>query len=735
MRPLSLAILNRVADLPLKSKGLIKLTQARATLADLGSRFGEFSWPLTLPATRTNARIFGVGALHPLALDKFRRTDYPFELRCDGEIFTGIFRLTSMRGGYTGNLIGAGASWATEIGDKKLTELNFAPVSYNGAQLEATLALDCDATDIQFPLLSFGNFYHPPVLTTQRDGSEEEQSRPASAVLDWPLSVDDYLPSVYYVNVLRQIFADIDWTLTGLVLDEPRWRETLITPAGATPDAAWPWGALLPATSTATVPELQESFFESGPDPFFTTAVGVDEQNQVRYFQPATPVLLQPGGTRAMEENRAGFLAPRAGVYAFAWEATISAISQFIDEQNNTDGADYAPHFAPVALGLVVFRGGEGYEGADGGLCTTGTGAFEPDQDRVLTPVRLDLPGSFALRTGTFSGTVNAFLEPGDAVRLLAFTCVQYQREGDGLNKYTRKGFTFTTTAVSFACTSYADNEGISKTMLKPADFLPPLGQRDVLRDFMLRTNTLALPDANRRTITLLTREELSAASGEAIDLSALIDPELIEYSPAAGAGVGSIVFASAANSSESLPGALLDTVRVAIGPGSGEQRIESLFAPVAARSYSLPQGIGLSARAELLTMSTADVLAQPLAEVETDVSSQAPRLVRFVGVTDALTVPFQSRRVPLARAVWSEQLRFDGAAGAVASYYARTMERLTRGHVAKAAPNLTPALYRQLTPGRKVIIASAEYTVESLSQFDIADEGNSTTIELIREL
>ena len=198
MRALSLFLFGLKADLPSTLKGLVRLTQARAALADLSARFGEFSFPLTLPATRDNARIFGVGGLHPLGLDKFRRVDYPFELRCGGEILFGTFRLTSMRNGYTGNLIGAGSGWAVGIGEKKLPDLQLAPIAYDGSQLEAILALDCDTSDVQFPLLSFGNYFAPPQLATQPDGSQEEQSLPAQALIGHPLSADDYAPSVYY---------------------------------------------------------------------------------------------------------------------------------------------------------------------------------------------------------------------------------------------------------------------------------------------------------------------------------------------------------------------------------------------------------------------------------------------------------------------------------------------------------------------------------------------------------
>ncbi|WP_310394144.1 hypothetical protein [Hymenobacter sp.] len=740
MRSLTLLLAGLPADLPAQTRGLVRLTQARAPLGDLGARVGEYSWPLTLPPTRGNARIFGVDALHPAGLDKFRALDYPFELLVGGQRLAGTFRLSALRGGYTGALLGAGTAWGQLLGEKTLPELGFAPVAYDGSQLEAIQALDGDQTDLQFPLIAYGNFYAPPRLTTGPDGTSELVSLPPQARLLFPLAVDDCPPCVYYRNVLRQIFADLGWTLTGRVLDEPAWRAALLAPAGADLDAAWPWGGLLPAAAAATIPQQQDSFFEYGPgsDNFSSTAVGVDEPGRVRYFGLATDQVTAGGGTRALAPGQAAYTAPRAGAYSFAWSATVAAASQFIDEQNNPGGARYAPHFAPVVLGLVVFRGGEGYEGADGGVSTGGTGAFAPGQQRVTGFVRLDQPGSFALRTGAFAGAApRLYLEAGDAVRLLAFTCVQYERAGDGLNKYTRKELHLTLAAAAFACTAYEDEQGTSETRLRPAAFLPPLRQRDVLRDFLLRVDAVLLADAGRRTVAVLTRGELSAAAGPPLALGAVLDAAGAEFVPAAGAGVSALRFAAAEHPAEPLPVAGgPDAVRLAVGPpGGSETALPLLYAPVAFRRVAIAQPGGGEAAAELPTLATAAALAQPLAEVEWDVAGQPPRLLRYLGPeADGPTVPFQQRHVPLARAAWDGPLRAAGPEGSVAAYYGETARRLRRGHVAKLPGVLTPAQYAQLTPGRRVDLHGVAYTVEGIGQFDPADEAAAATVELLRE-
>ncbi|HEX8656115.1 MAG TPA: hypothetical protein VF690_01195, partial [Hymenobacter sp.] len=697
---------------------------------------GEFSWPLTLPATRDNQRIFGVNALHSLGLDKFRGVDYPFELRVEGETFAGNFRLTAMRNGYTGNLIGEGTSWATALGDKKLTDLQLAPVRYDGSQLEEILEKDCDETDIQFPLLSFGNFYRPPYLATQKDGTQVEESYPPQATLFYPLSVDDYLPSVYYRNVLRQIFQDIGWTLTGRVLDEPLWRETVITPAGSNPAEAWPWGALLPARVVGTSTNCY-SYYDNNGD-YSNSAVGFDEDASCGnidgldlggevFFLPVPCPLIQTGGTRAMDGPTATFIAPIAGVYGFSHSTAL-----LNGHQTVTVPTGFFPttaqraRFADVKLALLIRRGGESFNAAP--ISGAPVDPFTLPDSKPLGPC-FDTGGNLIPQTLTGSAE-GVYLDVGDSVQLVIIGRRRLVDLPTNVAKMTRREFVVNFGAVRFECTRF---EG--ETLLQPAKFLPPLSQRDVVRDFLLRTDTVAVADGNRRTVTLLTRAELSTVAGRPVDLTGLIDPDTLEYSPAAGAGIGAVVFSSAQNTGEPLPTGLLDTVRVVVGPGTGEQRIDSLFAPVAVRGYRVSI---INVLAYLPTLATAETLAQPLAEVSWDVSAQAPRLVRYTGFDAAnpfARVQFQSRVVPIGRAEWTGALRFDQATGAVATYYAATVARLTRGHVAKAAVNLTPALYRQLTPGRSIEIDGAPYAVESVSQFDLADERNLTTIELLREV
>jgi hypothetical protein len=732
MRDILLYLNGRRADLPPVFKSLFRLTQSRAALADLTARKGEYSWGISLPATRNNMRIFGVNATHVLGIDKFRTVDYAYELRCAGEIFLGTFRLSAISAtAYSGQLQGAGFSWAQQLADKKLTELQFDAISYNGSQLETILAQNCDATDVQFPLCSFGNFFHPPGEETQADGRKKEVSLPGQALLSWPMAVDDYAPGVYYRNVLRQIFKDIGWTLTGKVLDEAQWRETVLTSAGADLSQAWPWGALLPASGTSTGGS-QYSYVDAGPGSGYEgTVVGIDDNaplgniagydlgGEVMFL--AVPVVAQSGGTRALNGAQAHYAAPVAGTYTFGYTVGIQSGHQFI----RTDVAVVsAMHdaFAPVLLGLLVRRGGSGFDGSP----VNGS----PINPLVLPAYHvLAFDGAGEVVPGTKTGTASVYLEVGDVAQLCLITRRRLTDLPTQATFLTRAEFVINFSACSFACTAFD-----GPMMLQPAYFLPQLSQRDVVKDFLLKTDTVPVADANRRTVRLLTRDELSAAAGEVLDLTAVLDPDAMEYTPAAGAGVGAVVFAAAENPDEPLPVAA-DVVRVVTGPGASEQAVSGLFAAVAFRTYTVAQNIFSNARIDLPTFATADALAQNLDETEWDASGQAPRLVRYTGAHATLTVPFQTRQVPWAGAAWDGGLCWAGATGAVATYYARTVQRLTRGHIGKVPANLSPALYQSLTPGRQVLVQGAPYTVEAVTNYDLADEANQTTIELLRDL
>jgi len=741
MRPLDLKINGQPADLPASLKGLVKLQQARTLLADLSARWGVGALSITLPPSRINQNIFGVDKLHPQGRNKFGfYTDFAAEVRSGGEIFAGTFRLTSLKNGYTGTFIGDTRSWALLLGDSKLTDLQFPLVDYDGSQLEATLALDCDSTDLQFPLVAYGNFFAPPQTRTLPDGTTQEVPAPPSASLTYPVAVDDYPPSVYYVNVLRQIFASIGWQLRGRELDSDFWRSIVIASAGADVGAAWNWGRLLQAKATDVGAQVF-SYYQSGPGNGYTNTAagfyalpgdGPELSGDIFFLPPLlrTPVLLP---TRALDLASSTYTAPRAGVYDFTWSARLTGGHNYFAGPN-IDNHDYFVQelLRPVGLGLVLRRGGQGFEGGEGGLLrgdpNQGPLNYAPGQDRVLTPHRLDTPGSGlgTLTLGPYGGQASGvYLEAGDSVTLAVFA---RRAVFDGQNKLLafRSQGVYQFAGVSLACTRYVDNDGVSKMQLQPAEFLPPLSCQQVLSDFLLRTDAFLVPDGPRRIATLYSRAELSLAGGPPLDLSDLCDPAQVEYLPAAGAGVGSIVFAPAALAEDPIIAEGADIVTAPIGPGEASQAINSLFAVAGFRTY-YPRTRAVS----LPCLSTKDVLAQNCSETKWAPESQAPRLLRYLGPSADKPIPFNLRAIPVGQSEWAGSLAWDGAVGAVFSYYQHTLRRCTAGHLARFNAPLTPAQFAGLRPGRRVELWGAPYTIESIDQWDSADEAALATLTL----
>lgn len=733
---MQLEINDQLVDLP-AGKGLVRLQNAVAAVGELQTRTGEYSWPITLPPTRRNATVFTAALLHPQALGKFTAS-YRFRLSAGGQVWTGAFRLSSLKAGYTGSLSTDALGWARALGEKTLPELtSLAPVAYDGSQLEAILGLNCDQTDLQFPLLAWGNFFSPPVEVPADDETTEQKPASAAAVIDYPLSVDDYPPSVYLMAVLKAIFAEAGYFLQGPILSDADVRSWCLTAAGSAGDF-WPWGLLLPARSELPAGgERHYSNYGTGGAQSFSNSAEFDEGQQVQYFQLHTTRLLS-GATRAMSPAGGSYTAPRAGSYGFRWEAVISAISQQVLASSPFTPAYFAG-FAPVAVGLVAFRSGEGYEGADGGVCTTGTGQFEPGQQRVLSYARLDVAGGWGLRTGTFSGELpTVYLEAGDSVQLLVFCRRLYSVIGDGIVAHRRRTFEFTVSAATLECTNF---EG--PLLLEPAKVLPTIKQVDLVKDFLLRTNTVPVANEAARTVTLLSRSEHTASLGPPVDLDSFADPKSLEFLPVL-AGFRRVVFRPAEDSDDVVAGVEKDVVSIELPSerGESEKTIPSPFAAWGTRFYSVLQnpapGNVYTVSVLLPCTASQDALDTPRSEANApDVASRTPRLVRYLGPDGLVSVPWlrQGQTLPLARADYGGALAWEGDAGAVATRYREFLAGAVRGHLGKVSAFLTPQRYAALMPGRRVLLLGAEYTIEQLTGFQPDNPTAPTALTLLRRI
>ena len=302
--------------------------------------------------------------------------------------------------------------------------------------------------------------------------------------------------------------------------------------------------------------------------------------------------------------------------------------------------------------------------------------------------------------------------------------------DDNGAHIATRVEFVLEWSGVHLASIGYTDDNGVSKELLQPADFLPPLSCTSVVRDFLTRTDSFIVADTGQRVATLYGRPELSQAGGAPLDLSDLCDSRAVEYQPAAGAGVGSYTFAPVQLSDDPLVSESADVVTARVGSGTATKAVSSIFAVAGFRTYYSRSG-----PLRLPCLSTAEILKQNCSEAAWDFAAQAPRLLRYTGPDATQPVPFMLGTVPLGRSEWDGPLAWDGIGGAVARYYTSTIRRAVNGHLARVQVPLRPDQYQALTPGRRVHLHGAPYTVEISQNFDPSDEAALTQLDLSREV
>ena len=318
------------------------------------------------------------------------------------------------------------------------------------------------------------------------------------------------------------------------------------------------------------------------------------------------------------------------------------------------------------------------------------------------------------------------YLQPGDTVRLLLFC-----RRTDHLPINHDLIWARTTLQVNFSAYSFACTAFDGPQLLEPAKCLPPLSQKDFVKDFLLRTNSVLELDPQRRTATVYYREDHVQAQGPAVELSAYAHPDDVQHLPPVG-GAGRLVFRPADASGDTLAPADKRVVVLPGGDAQREQAVEGFFAATGLRTYRLPDG----SSAAIPTVASAEALALPLSESSpgADAASHAPHVVRYTGPGSA-EIEFQQRSLAYGQAEYAGALAWAGAQGAVAVRYATTVRQAQRGEAARVQLPLRPDQYRQLTPGRRVWLHGAEYQVETKSGWDVTDEAATAQIDLLRRV
>lgn len=212
--------------------------------SSLTSRSDTVSFTTNFPATQNNLSILGLN----LNLDNYQKfyKDAPFRVEIlvnSVSLVTGILIVQKYsKEVIQGLIIGDGISQASLIQNKSIQDLNLETMPFLGgidilnSWNEQTTSPDTHSLNNNFvqPLLSYGTYFVPNRMarghfidatnyTTLVEANETVGRNEIPA-----FTFEDMPPSVYYVNVFKQIFADIGYNVQGSQINSDEVKELII---------------------------------------------------------------------------------------------------------------------------------------------------------------------------------------------------------------------------------------------------------------------------------------------------------------------------------------------------------------------------------------------------------------------------------------------------------------------------------------------------------------------------
>ena len=238
-------------------------------------RGGDHSYTISIPESRTNNRIFKnikeIDGIHKFSgLGVFR-----FTLEVNGiSVLTGEVKISDAPyKKFNIRLLGDNINWRTKMDGKSLRDLTtMGSVPFIGSRSWDVLiepagaltqpdiwALNINDVGIQFPLVSYGNYY--------RNSTESGQSAYTMTDVEW----QDIPPSTYYVNVFKACFSEALYGAIGEIFRDTDLLK-LVMPYVGDRDPQWNWGFLAKASAYSGLEDYD--YIHSGADDtdFTTTA-------------------------------------------------------------------------------------------------------------------------------------------------------------------------------------------------------------------------------------------------------------------------------------------------------------------------------------------------------------------------------------------------------------------------------------------------------------------------------
>ena len=237
------------------------------------ARLGSRSYTVTFPATNVNNRIFGNGN-HTQTVNKFGT--YSCKVY-EGSILliSGVFKLTAIqRDIYEGYIVSDNVGFKDLITNKSIQDLNLGSFRFvghkrddeiNGITLQNTWQTDFEYWDkMWFPLISYGNFY--------KSGAFDRYAK-----ID-KLSFEDFTPNFSYTGVLRAIFEEAGYTVSGELVDNEELNDLMFTFQGS--KVPWNWELLtkiiLISNDSRNTDEVDVGIFGTSTNPLIA--------NKRRYY-------------------------------------------------------------------------------------------------------------------------------------------------------------------------------------------------------------------------------------------------------------------------------------------------------------------------------------------------------------------------------------------------------------------------------------------------------------------
>lgn len=658
-------------DLPTDAADQVRINGAANDVSKLDSRINERSYPLTLPPTRRNDTFFKAARAH-LTPSKWGLGELPARLIAAGADVLDAGAVCRLQGagpqGYEVLLYSAGVPLGEALAAKNLRDLSLATRAYTGvSDLEALIAGDSETEILAAPLISYGNFFAPPMLST-----------PPLNYIDSPLLLDDYVLSAWCAPVLRAIFAEAGYRIEGAPLQDPRWLKALMpyTSADAFP---WNWGLLGEGTAVVYRTTPGSNSFTGDICELLSVPDGIT------YPGP------NPVPTNHFQAIQ--YVAPEAGTLQVAGTWRYSG-----------DG---------LSVGATLYA-----------VVTTPSG--ETAATLIATATSNNAPGSFYNQAVSHTVLIP---EPGSVVLILP----QNSTTGSAVV------YRWDELHMAFDMVSGADEIAIAKV-------LPDLDCKAFVAAFLTLFNADFTIDMAGGVVRFYYRDTLNLKEAEqAVSLDGVLDPATLRFRPAAT--FKQVAFEWQASGDAATPEGYGNAVVNVSAPGRTETKTITVpgFAATKNRDYvSLPPDPLYFGTYDLSLPTLSDQQHLDQLRTEADWSyDYTPRLLLFTGVTTGTNqIQIGTRPDP---PVWVNfglasmlgdgdgALVFGGGDGLVKARYAETLEVLRASDLATGELPLTPALYRQLTPGRIVKLAGQLYRVNQVTGYRPGLPGSKASIELLR--